>query len=110
MSALAHLNDEIETSEIDSHSGQIRAHLAQLKNWSSGLICPIERVTCHVVVTQDPVQKIIDFALANEANLIIIGASETVRSIVPGKKSRMAHVVENAPCSVLVVKPPKSTK
>ncbi len=104
ISALTHLNEEVETSEIDSHSGQIRAHLAQLKNWSSNLDCPPERVTCHVVMTQDPANKIIDFALSNEVNLIIIGASKIVRSIVPGKKSTMSQIVENSPCSVLVAK------
>ncbi len=109
ISALTHLSDEIEASEIDSHSGQVRAHLAQLKNWSASLDCPSDRLTCHIIITQDPAQKIIDFAQSNEVNLIIIGASEAHRSLLPGKKSTMSAIVENAPCSVFVAKPPKSS-
>ncbi len=106
ISALTHLSDEIDASEIDSHSGQVRAHLAQLKNWSAALDCPAERVTCHVIITQDPAQKIVEFANSNEVNLIIIGASVTTRSLIPGKRSAMSTIVENARCSIMVAKPP----
>lgn len=59
------------------------------------------------IVTGDPAEEIIRLANIYQAGLIVIGSRGLtgVKRIIQGSVS--SQVVENAPCSVLVVKPPR---
>jgi serine/threonine protein kinase len=90
--------------EIDSTSGLYRGHLVRLKDWAKPLQMPAERISCHVLESMDPASKIIEFAADNEASVILIGASQEIPNRVIPWRSVMTKVVEEAPCSVHVVR------
>jgi hypothetical protein len=90
--------------EIDSTSGLYRGHLVRLMDWAKPLQMPPERISCHVLESVDPASKIIEFAADNEASVILIGASQEIPNRVIPWRSVMTKVVEEAPCSVHVVR------
>jgi nucleotide-binding universal stress UspA family protein len=64
----------------------------------------VERISFHVFESLDPAAKIVEFASDNDAAIILIGASRYIPNRVVPWRSIMTKVVEEAPCSVHVVR------
>jgi nucleotide-binding universal stress UspA family protein len=79
--------------------------LVELKHWARALPVPGERMTFHVLEAMDAAGALIDFARANRADHIVIGAraSSALRRYLG---SVSAQVVAEAPCTVTVVRTP----
>jgi serine/threonine protein kinase len=90
--------------EIDSASGIYRNHLVKLQEWAAPLKLPRERISFHIFETPDPASRIIEFAQDNEAAIILIGATTQVPNALMPWRSVMTKVVEEAHCSVHVVR------
>jgi nucleotide-binding universal stress UspA family protein len=77
--------------------------LVELKHWARALPAPGERTTFHVLEATDAANALIEFARANRADHIVIGArsSSALRRFLG---SVSAQVVAQAPCTVTVVR------
>ena len=90
--------------EAESASGIVRGHLVQLMQWARPLGLPAERLSCHVLEAMDPASRIVEFAQDNDAALILIGASHKIPAKVTPWRTSMTKIVEEAPCSVHIVR------
>ena len=77
-------------------------HLLELRLWAKPLGLPEERVTCHVIESDKPVDALIDYAKFNDVEQIFIGATGAEARGSIG--SIASKVVAGAPCSVTVVR------
>jgi nucleotide-binding universal stress UspA family protein len=77
--------------------------LVELKHWARALPLPAERITYHVLEAVDAANALVDFARANRADHVVIGAraSSALRRYLG---SVSAQVVAQAPCTVTVVR------
>lgn len=90
--------------EFETASGIVRGHLVQLMEWAKPLKLPRERISYHVLEALDPANRIVEFAQDNDASLILIGASHrSINKVTPWRTS-MTKIVEEAPCSVHIVR------
>lgn len=92
------------SEEAETASGIVRNHLVQLMQWAKPLGLPAERLSCHVLEALDPAARIVEFAQDNSATLILIGASHNIPSIAAPWRTAMTKIVEEAPCSVHIVR------
>jgi serine/threonine protein kinase len=90
--------------ESETASGIVRGHLVQLMEWAKPLKLPPERISYHVLEALDPATRIVDFAKDNDASLILIGASHKLPNKVTPWRTSMTKIVEEAPCSVHIVR------
>jgi nucleotide-binding universal stress UspA family protein len=90
--------------EAQSASGIVRGHLVQLMKWAAPLRLAPERFSCHVLEAMDPAARIVEFAQDNSASLILIGASRQIPNKVVPWRTSMTKIVEEAPCSVHIVR------
>ena len=90
--------------ETDSASGQFRGYLVRLMDWAKPLNMSVELISFHVFESLDPASKIVEFAKDNDAAIILIGASRFIPNRVVPWRSIMTKVVEEAHCSVHVVR------
>ncbi len=90
--------------ESQTASGIVRGHLVQLMEWAKPLKLPPERVSYHVLEALDPASRIVEFAKDNDASLILIGASHKLPNKVTPWRTSMTKIVEEAPCSVHIVR------
>lgn len=90
--------------ESETASGIVRGHLVQLMEWAKPLKLPPERISYHVLEALDPASRIVDFAKDNDASLILIGASHKLPNKVTPWRTSMTKIVEEAPCSVHIVR------
>ena len=81
--------------------------LVALKHWASPLKLDEQRLTVHVLEAVDPASAIVEFATANHVDHIVIGARQDsmLRSLLG---SVSAKVASEAPCTVTVVRAPRS--
>jgi eukaryotic-like serine/threonine-protein kinase len=81
--------------------------LVELRHWATPLRLNESRLTVHVLEAVDPASAILEFADVNHVDHIIIGArtGSMLRSLL-GRVS--AKVASEAPCTVTVVRPPRS--
>jgi eukaryotic-like serine/threonine-protein kinase len=79
----------------DTPTGRHIKQLVSLRRWAKPLALPEERVTYHVLESDEPVAALLDYATVNEVQEILLG---------PGKDA--AALVARAPCSVSVVRAP----
>lgn len=89
---------------IDEDGENIHVHrLVELKHWAAPLQLRDGAVTFHVLESPNPAAAILDFAVANNVDHIVMGAraNSTLRSLL-GTVS--AEVAANAPCTVTVVR------
>lgn len=91
-------------NEAQSASGIVRGHMVQLMQWAKPLKLPPERFSCHVLEAIDPAARIVEFAEDNSASLILIGGSRKIPNIVAPWRTSMTKIVEEAPCSVHIVR------
>jgi len=78
----------------DTPTGRHIKQLVSLRRWAKPLGLPEERLTYHVLESDQPAVALLDYASVNEAEEILMG---------PGKEA--AQVVAQAPCSVTIVRP-----
>ncbi len=90
--------------ESETASGIVRGHLVQLMEWAKPLKLPPERISYHVLEALDPAARIVEFAKDNDATLILIGASHKLPNKVTPWRTSMTKIVEEAPCSVHIVR------
>jgi serine/threonine protein kinase len=90
--------------ENETASGIVRGHLVQLMDWAKPLKLPPERISYHVLEALDPASRIVEFAKDNDASLILIGASHKLPNKVTPWRTSMTKIVEEAPCSVHIVR------
>lgn len=90
--------------ESETASGIVRGHLVQLMEWAKPLKLPPERISYHVLEAIDPASRIVEFAKDNDAALILIGASHKLPNKVTPWRTSMTKIVEEAPCSVHIVR------
>lgn len=90
--------------ESETASGIVRGHLVQLMEWAKPLKLPPERISYHVLEALDPATRIVEFAKDNDASLILIGASHKLPTKVAPWRTSMTKIVEEAPCSVHIVR------
>jgi serine/threonine protein kinase len=97
----------------DPHQTSAREHLrhlVELRQWANSLELPKERLTFHVLESNDPAEALLDFIRANQVDHVIIGGSE-VSETAPGRLARgklgsvVSRIVSEAPCHVTVVRP-----
>ena len=79
----------------DTPTGRHIKQLVSLRRWAKPLGLPEERLTYHVLESDQPAVALLDYAAVNEVEEILMG---------PGKEA--AQVVAQAPCSVTIVRPP----
>jgi len=77
----------------DTPTGRHIKQLVSLRRWAKPLGLPEERLTYHVLESDQPAVALLDYAAVNEVEEILMG---------PGKEA--AQVVAQAPCSVTVVR------
>jgi serine/threonine protein kinase len=90
--------------ESETASGIVRGHLVQLMEWAKPLKLPPERISYHVLEALDPASRIVEFARDNDASLILIGASHKPANKITPWRTSMTKIVEEAPCSVHIVR------
>lgn len=90
--------------ESQTASGIVRGHLVRLMEWAKPLKLPPERISYHVLEALDPASRIVDFAKDNDAALILIDASHKLPNKVTLWRTSMTKIVEEAHCSVHIVK------
>jgi serine/threonine protein kinase len=90
--------------ESETASGIVRGHLVQLMEWAKPLKLPPERISYHVLEALDPASRIVEFSKDNDASLILIGASHKLPNKVTPWRTSMTKIVEEAPCSVHIVR------
>jgi serine/threonine protein kinase len=92
------------SNESETASGIVRGHLVQLMEWAKPLKLSRERISYHVLEAFDPATRIVEFAVDNDAALILIGATRrTINKVTPWRTS-MTKITEEAPCSVHIVR------
>ncbi|HYR34421.1 MAG TPA: protein kinase [Burkholderiales bacterium] len=79
----------------DTPTGRHIKQLVSLRRWARPLGLPEERLTYHVLESDQPAAALLDYATVNEVEEILMGA---------GKEA--AQIVTQAPCSVTVVRAP----
>ncbi|MGY3607190.1 MULTISPECIES: serine/threonine protein kinase [unclassified Bradyrhizobium] len=81
--------------------------LVALRHWASSLKLDENRLSVHVLEAIDPAAAILEFAQANQVDHIVIGARrDSMLRTLLGSVS--AKVAAEAPCTVTVVRPPRS--
>lgn len=91
-------------TEEESASAIHLKHQVQLRHWAEPLRLPQERISFHVLESSDPAESLVDYAIVNHVNNIVIGAPPPN---MPGSRviSTVAtRVVAEAPCTVTVVR------
>ena len=97
----------LDTTLDDSgHSKQVD-RLVGLRAWAEPLKLDAARFTVHVLEAVDPADAIVDFALANRVDHVLIGARDAslARKLLG---SVSAKVAAEASCSVTIVRPPRA--
>lgn len=97
-----------EGAALPGDSAASRAGRQALQQWARSLRLPPSRISQHVFEGGDPLDHLLEFARANQADLLIIGCSHRERG--PAQAGRiwpqlMHRVVAEAECSVHVVRP-----
>ena len=96
------LMDGAKTSETTS--GMHLDHLVRLRHWAKPMDLPPERLSVHVLEGADTARMLVEYARANHASLIVIGAANYSEPRLGLGRSITTAVSEDAPCSVYIVR------
>lgn len=104
------LEPDISTEQETGHELIDSLHtqrLVELHHWAAELHLPAHRLRFHVLEGTDAAATLVEYARQNHVDQIIMGArgSSALRRILG---SVSARVVAEAPCTVTVVRPPRS--
>ncbi|HQT81690.1 MAG: hypothetical protein B7Z60_05660 [Ferrovum sp. 37-45-19] len=106
LSALNIIEVSLEGAQESGAAERHHKHRILLEHWLKQLHIPKERCNAHVIETSDPAQKVIDFAQHHYVDVIIVLASEeSSGNFLRVNRSMVTRLVEEAPCSVHVVRP-----
>ena len=96
------------TLDEQGHNKQID-RLVALRHWAEPLKLGSHRLTAHVLEAVDPAHALLDFAKVNHVDHIVIGARQNslMRTLLGSVSARVAA---EAPCSVTVVRPSRTTE
>jgi serine/threonine protein kinase len=94
-------------AEETSGTSQRIKHLVLLRHWAEPLGLPPERLSYHVIESNDPGGALLEYARLNRVEHVVIGAPP---ADVPLKGSFVStRVAAEAPCTVTVVRPRASS-
>ncbi len=95
-----------QTLDASGHNVHVQ-RLVQLKDWARTLALPADRVSYHVLESVDAGAALMDYVSTNAVDHIVLGARTTsmLRNILG---SVSAEIVQKAPCTVTVVRKPRS--
>lgn len=79
-------------------------HLIRLRHWVAPLGVAAGRLSLHVIESLSPTRSLLDFASANNVDLIVIGAPAGEQPALSWWRSVASGVTANAHCSVHVVR------
>ncbi len=79
-------------------------HRVRLRHWIGPLDVEPHRVSLHVLEAPDPAAALVDFAAANNVDMIVLGAPGPDERTLAWWRSVASSVTANAPCSVHVVR------
>ncbi len=102
--------EEAPTAAFDAEalektaSGIHLENVVRLRHWAEPMNLPPERLSVHVLEASDKAQAVIEYARANHASLIVIGEANYSEPVLGLGRSVTTAVVEQAACSVYVVK------
>jgi serine/threonine protein kinase len=82
-------------------------HMVRLRDWIDPLPLPADRLSRHVIEAPDPAAALLDFALQNHVDLIILGAPGPRDPAPAWWRSVASAVTAGAHCSVYVVRLPE---
>lgn len=89
--------------EDESGTSQRIKHLVLLRNWAEPLGLEPDRLTYHVIESNDPAAALLEYAKVNQVDHLVIGAPP---ADVPLKGTFIStRVAAEATCSVTVVRP-----
>jgi eukaryotic-like serine/threonine-protein kinase len=100
----------------DSGGNQKLRHLVRLKHWAMPLGLPAERLTYHVIESNEAAAALLQYARVNQVDQIVIGAPPVVGVPALGIPYRpllgavASRVVLEAPCTVTLVRPRHSER
>jgi eukaryotic-like serine/threonine-protein kinase len=95
-------------AKLDADGNSIHIQrLVELRAWARDIGIAQERVTCHVLEATDAGDAIVDYVRTNTVEHVVLGAStaDRLRNLLG---SVATEVVQKAPCSVTVVRPPRT--
>ena len=93
-----------QESAKDNEADRQHQALIALQHWATTLRLHEHQFSMHVFEESDPAQRILSFALHNQVDLIILGAS-AASGRIERVRSTMTRVVSRGHCSVIVVRP-----
>jgi len=79
-------------------------HRIRLRHWVTPLAVQPERISMHVLEASSPAEALVEFARANNVDLIVLGAPAPGERALAWWRSVASSVTANAPCSVHVVR------
>lgn len=102
-------NDTSTTDESHSETNVHLRHLARMRDWAKPLQLSAQQVSFHVLESVDVAAALISYAKGNHVGILVMGAAthglqfQAILHTVPIK------VAMQAPCTVILVKPPEVT-
>ena len=92
------------TVEARSETHLHRRYLAQLHQWAQPLDHPGHQTSCHVIESGDVAQALLDYAVGNHVNVIVMGAATHGLKMQRFIATVPIKVAMDAPCTVILVK------
>ncbi len=96
-----------DTDTTDDRFSEVqvrRLQLERLRQWAQGLDLERHRASFHVLESRDPAEALVEYARANGATLMILGAATHGLKMQRLVATVPVRVAMHAPCSVLLVK------
>jgi nucleotide-binding universal stress UspA family protein len=92
------------TDNQRSETALHRQHLAMLRQWTQGIDLSQHQVSFHVLESSDVAQALLQYAEANQVDLIIMGAATHGVQLQRFVATVPIKVAMHAPCTVILVK------
>ena len=96
-----------DTDPTDDRCSEVQVHrwqLDRLRQWAQGLDLERHQASFHVLEARDTAEALLEYARANRATLMILGAATHGLKMQRLVATVPVRVAMNAPCSVMLVK------